>query len=243
MSAPTLSADDVHVWQAGLEVPAAGRERFYATLSEDERERAARFHFDRDRHRFIAARGFLREVLGRYLRSDPAQLRFVYSAYGKPSLGAEFDQRLRFNLSHSHELALCAVTLERDVGVDVEFIRPEFADDDVARRFFSAPETARLRALPRAQYAEAFFNCWTRKEAYIKARGEGLSMPLDKFEVSLAPGEPAALLNTFDAPAEAARWSLYALEPGPGYVGAVAVAGPGRRVNSSRVATLYLNIG
>jgi 4'-phosphopantetheinyl transferase len=210
-----------------LQAAETARERLYGTLAEDERQRAARFHFARDRDRFIAARGFLRDVLGRYLRVAPAELRFVYSPYGKPALGAEFDQRLRFNLSHAHKLALCAVTLERAIGVDVEHIRPEFADEDVARRFFSAPEVARLSALPREQYAGAFFNCWTRKEAYIKARGEGLSMPLDRFEVSLVPGEPAALRNTFDDPAEAARWSLQALAPGPGYVGAVAAAGQG----------------
>jgi 4'-phosphopantetheinyl transferase len=214
----------VHVWRAALDMGAAQRERLEQTLSADERERAGRFYFQKDRDQFIVARGVLRTLLGRYLGLPPVQLRFSYSSYGKPSLAPEL-QGLSFNLSHSHGLALAAVTCDRELGVDVEYIRPEVVEEPIAERFFSTPEVAALRALPAALQPEGFFNCWTRKEAYIKARGEGLSVRLDQFQVSLTPGEPAALLSVQGDPAEAARWSLRELAPGAGYTGAVAVEG------------------
>ncbi|NLG49319.1 MAG: 4'-phosphopantetheinyl transferase superfamily protein [Chloroflexi bacterium] len=221
---------EVHVWQTGLEVPAACIERLYATLSEDERQRAARYRFDRDRQHFIVARGALRGILGDYVGVDPARLRFVYTPYGKPSLDPAFDGgELRFNLSHAGGMALYAVTRGREVGIDLEPLRPESADDantlSVARQFFSPWEVQELLTLPMELRGLAFYNCWTRKEAYIKARGEGLSLPLDQFDVSLAPGQPARLLRARDSQ-EATRWSLAALEPGAGYVGALVVEGP-----------------
>jgi len=195
-------------------------------LTADERARAERFYFRKDREHFIVARGLLRIILGRYLKIDPGQLRFCYSAHGKPSLarGSGGDD-LRFNLSHAVELALFAATRGREVGVDIERIRTDFADERVAEQFFSSREVTALRVLPGNMQPQAFFNCWTRKEAYIKARGEGLSLRLDQFEVSLAPGEHAALLSTSGDTQESFRWSLRELVTDPGYVAALAVEG------------------
>jgi 4'-phosphopantetheinyl transferase len=224
----TLSSAEVHVWRARLDPAASCVECLRGTLSADELQRAARFHFARDRRRFTVARGVLRDILGRYLRVPPSEPEFRYSAYGKPALADGADAPwLRFNVSHSHEVALFAVTCGREVGVDIEYLGREIRGEEIAERFFSARERADLRALPAEVKHEAFFNCWTRKEAYIKAHGEGLSLPLDQFDVSLAPGEPAALLATRSDPREALHWSLQALTPGPDYVAALAVEGQG----------------
>lgn len=195
-------------------------------LSADEHERAERFHFRNDRNHFIAARGLLRLLLSRYLDLPPQQLSFSYSPYGKPALAGESERAsLRFNVSHSHGVALYAFTLEREVGVDVEYIRQDVVNESIAEHFFSAQEVASLRALPAEVQPQAFFNCWTRKEAFIKARGEGLSFPLDQFDVSLVPEEPAALISIRNNPLEASRWSLQTLPIEEGYVAALAVAG------------------
>jgi 4'-phosphopantetheinyl transferase len=224
----TLSSAEVHVWRAALDQVTTSVEHLQRSLSADERQRAARFYFPRDRRRFTVARGVLRDILGRYLKLPPSALGFGYSAYGKPSLaiGADADL-LRFNLSHSHEMALFAITWGREIGVDIEYLQREIACEEIAERFFSPQERASLRALPAAVKQRAFFNCWTRKEAYIKAHGEGLSLPLDQFDVSLVPGEPAALLATRSDPWEALRWSLQALTMDPDYVAALAVEGHG----------------
>lgn len=231
----TLSSTEVHVWRAPLHAEAPRLAQFYATLADDERDRAERFHRQRDRVHYITARGTLRALLGHYLHLAPQQVRLAYNAYGKPELADHRDAPpLRFNLSHSHELALFGFTHGREIGIDIEYIRPTFAREQIAAQFFSPRENAALRLLPAAQHALGFFNCWTRKEAYIKARGQGLSLPLDQFDVSLAPGEPAVLLQTRDIPQEAARWSLRALAPGPGYLAALAVEGQGWQLRTWR---------
>jgi len=159
------------------------------SLVPDERQRAERFRFERDRRRFIVAHGVLRDILGRYLKCSPAQVSFSYNQYGKPALAQESEAiGLRFNMSHSHEVALYALTRAREVGVDVELLREDFASLEIAERFFSRSEVALLNSLAPELRTDGFFNCWTRKEAYIKALGEGLSHPLDRFAVSLAPG-------------------------------------------------------
>ena len=154
--------------------------------------------------------------------STPADsLRFNFGPQDKPSLEAQdLGPRVNFNLSHSHGLAVYAFALGREVGVDVELIRPEFTGDDIAERYFSPRELAELRALSQDLRAEGFFNCWTRKEAYVKARGEGLQIPLKDFDVSLTPGEPPVLES-----GDISRWSLRSFEPAPGYVAAVVVEG------------------
>src|SRR6266516_1335507 len=222
------SEQEVHIWRVALNESRDDSRsiELRCTLSPDECARADRFHFDRDRHHFIAARGSLRTILGAYLKKKPSELSFSYSNYGKPSLfGEPAANGLCFNLSHANELALIAVTRNRAIGVDIEFIRPEFASEEIAERFFSRPEVSALRALPADVQNEAFFNCWTRKEAYIKARGEGMSLPLNQFNVSLAPGSDAALLGNLRDAAEVSRWSLRELHPGTGYRAAIAVEG------------------
>ncbi|HKV39244.1 MAG TPA: 4'-phosphopantetheinyl transferase superfamily protein [Blastocatellia bacterium] len=223
-----LRQDEVHVWLVNQDEPLIPLAELRNTLAEDERKRAERFHFERDRRRFIVARGILRALLGHYLEAGAAQIEFSYSAYDKPGLAGSFAQSgLRFNISHSQGMALLAFTMGRELGVDIEQIRPDFATGDIAGRFFSASEIAALDSLPPGTRAEAFFNCWTRKEAYIKAIGEGLSCPLDKFDVTLRPGEPAELLATRVQSEQASRWRMSALTPGGDFKAALIVEGDG----------------
>ena len=195
-------------------------------LSEEERGRAARFVFAEHRTHFIVARGVLRQLLGSYLETPPEALRFAYGMHGKPELAGQHAQSgLRFNLSHSHRLALYAVTRGREVGIDVEHPRPGVDVERLARRFFAPQEIEGLLGMPPGRRWEGFYNCWTRKEAYLKARGEGITVALDSFAVSLRPGEPAALLRCAADSSEVARWRLQALLPGEEYVAALCAAG------------------
>jgi 4'-phosphopantetheinyl transferase len=222
---PSLASDRVHVWRAFLNVPAARVQSLQRTLAAEELRRAKRYHFQKDRDRFVVARGFLRAILSEYLRTEASQLCFRYNRHGKPELLDS--QGLRFNVSHSDELALYAISRDREIGIDLERIRPELAGQEIAERFFSPREVASLRALPEGMQADAFFACWTRKEAYLKAKGQGIVLGLDQFDVSLSPGEPAALLHVIGHPEEAARWSLQELRPAAGYIASVAVEGHG----------------
>jgi 4'-phosphopantetheinyl transferase len=195
-------------------------------LSADELARADRFKFEKDRLHYLAARGMLRRLLGGFLGVGPSEIRFKYSHYNKPSLAEEFESSgIRFNVSHSGGRVMMAFACGREVGIDIERIRPDFATDDIAERFFSAYEIERLRALPAEQRTEAFFTCWTRKEAFIKAIGEGLSCPLDKFDVTLGPGEPATLVATRVEGQPASRWSMRSLDAGNGFKSAIVVEG------------------
>jgi 4'-phosphopantetheinyl transferase len=225
-AALTLPPGEVHVWRAGLDVAPEALGRLQQTLSADEQARAERFYFPHDRDRYAAGRGILRALLARYLGTPAGDLRFVSNAQGKPALEpGKGSEDLRFNLSHSRGFALFAFTLRREVGVDVEFIRPALRDDRLAERFFSPQEAAALRAAPASEQNEAFFNCWTRKEAYIKGRGGGLSISLSSFSVSLAPASMANQPITSHDGFDASRWSLRGLDPGGGYVAAVAAEG------------------
>ncbi len=227
----TLESDEVHVWRATLDGSPSRVTRLNQMLVPEEREKADRFHFPKDRNRFIVARGFTRSILSGYLELDPGELQFKCNPYGKPALlTARAGVPLRFNISHSHGLGLCAVTHGREVGVDLERIRPEVATEQIAERYFSPREVAALRTLPLTAQPQAFFDCWTRKEAYIKARGEGLSLPLNMFSVTLAPAEPARLLEVRADPGEVSRWILRELLPAPGYAAAIAVEGTSMRL-------------
>jgi 4'-phosphopantetheinyl transferase len=217
-----LACHDVHTWSAGLDVPPETAARLYATLGPDERNRSARFQFERDRQRFIVAHGALRDLLGRYLHTEPGQVRFVYNAFGKPGLSPDLGDRLEFNLSHSGGLALIAIA-RANVGVDLEYIREESDDKDIALRFFSPSEIDHLSSLSSQLYCEGFFSCWTKKEAYVKARGEGFAIPLNSFSVPLTT-DPAQIVVGSD------DWSLYSLRPAPGYAGALAIEGSGWRL-------------
>lgn len=219
---PRLERKQLHVWQTRLDQPPDRLPTYLRCLSADELERAARFRFADDRRDFVAGRAFLRTVLARYSGIEAAQVKFAYNSYGKPSIaGPESLRGLFFNLTHSRQLALLAVTLEADVGVDVEYVRS--VDDGIPERYFSGSEVTALRALPESLQQEAFFNCWTRKEALIKALGEGLSLALDSFDVSLAPGAPAAILRTSEGMDQPSAWQIEHLAPAEGYVGAVAI--------------------
>ncbi|MBP1779677.1 MAG: phosphopantetheine-protein transferase [candidate division NC10 bacterium] len=223
---PVLTRADVHVWKSALNPPMPLVRDLERLLAPEERDRADRFGRAEDRRRFTVGRGVLRTILGRYLGREPDQLHFRYNPSGKPGLSAETGSHsIRFNVSHTRDIALHAVTIGREIGVDIERIRADIGTEEIAARIFSAREVAALCALPHSSRLEAFFTCWTRKEAYLKARGEGLSLPLDRFTVSLAPGHPAALLEVLDDPEETTRWSLRQLFPGADHVAALAVEG------------------
>lgn len=221
----TLQEGEVHVWRAAID-GVQHLPQLEATLTDDERTRAYRFHFQRDRERYIAARGHLRALLSRYLDRPASDFRFTYSSYGKPALvGGD----LQFNVSHSNQLALFAFSLRSEMGVDVEYIRADFGTLDIAENYFSAHEQAALGAMPAARQTDGFFTFWTRKEAYIKAIGEGLSMPLAEFDVS--HDEPARLIANRRTPSEVERWSMFTLHPGIGYKGALVIEGQNHRLS------------
>jgi 4'-phosphopantetheinyl transferase len=221
-----LNSDEVHVWRVSLNASQETIERLRQYLAPDERARAERFRFAKDHNQFIIGRGLLRALIGRYLACEPHEVCFGYSSYGKPSLdGYQAEAGLQFNISHSHQLALLAFMYRKDIGIDIEYMRPDVEFEQLAEHFFSPDERAVLLGVPPPLRQQTFYNCWTRKEAYIKARGEGLSIPLDIFDVSLRPGEPAALLQSRENPAEVTRWSLHALTPGEHYAAALAVEG------------------
>jgi 4'-phosphopantetheinyl transferase len=215
----------VEVWRGSLDQQPDVRARLAALLDSDELERAASFRFERDRNRYVVGRGVLRALLARYLGQAPEELRLRYGRERKPALVGD---ELRFNLAHAEGTVLYAFSSAFDVGVDVELLRPDAADTRVAERFFSPREVAALRALPEGEQAQAFLACWTRKEAFLKARGDGLMLPLDSFDVTLAPGEPVELLRTGWAPEERARWQLVDLsEAARGEIAALAAPARG----------------
>jgi 4'-phosphopantetheinyl transferase len=212
------------LWRAPLVLGDSILERLYGTLAGDEKARAERFRFAEGRARFTAARGVLRDILAHYAAVEPASLQFGYQPSGKPFLLAGTGEgELQFNLSHSRAMGLYGVTLGRPVGVDVELVRqgPEFSR--IADRFFTSKEAEALRNCPAHLQAEAFFRCWTRKEAFIKASGEGFARGLASFEVSIEPGDCDALLGASDDPAAVERWRLADVDAGAGFAAAVAV--------------------
>jgi len=215
-----LQPHQADLWRIFLDLPPATIKAMESGLSADESQRAARFHSATNRDLYIAAHGCLRDILARYLRLGPGQLTYSVNQYGKPALDGH---DLEFNLSHSGDFALVAMTRGRKIGVDVERIRSDMEHENIASRFFSPGEVSELRALPSSQRVDGFFHCWTRKEAYIKAQGLGLSLPLDSFDVSLTPNEPAVLRATRPDLQETMRWTLLSLDVGVGYTAAMAV--------------------
>lgn len=224
---PGLEAGLVHVWAFELDRPAPVRNRLRDLLAPDELRSVARIRLRRPRRRRLVCRGRTRELLGRHLRTPPAALSFRRGPHGKPSLVPPWSASdLRFNVSRSGGLALLAVVRGVDVGVDVERVRPLPDLEPVASRFFSPGEARRLRRLPPSLRLDAFYRAWTRKEAFLKARGEGLTRSLAGFEVTVEPGRAPRILR-IDGPDEPDRWILLHLAPAPGYVGAVALPVPG----------------
>jgi 4'-phosphopantetheinyl transferase len=219
-----LPPGEIHVWSVALDPPPATVEQLARSLAADEWQRAQRFHFERHRRRYKVGRGALRELLGGYLGLAPGELRFSYGPRGKPFLdGPAAASGLFFNLSNSHELALVGLLRAAEIGVDVEHLKPMSDLEQIAERFFSESERVALRQLPAHQRCNGFFNCWTRKEAYLKAVGEGLAAPLDSFDVTLLPGEAPRMLTLQGDAGRAERWFFECFEPAAGYIGALAV--------------------
>ena len=223
-----LSDQDVHLWCASLDQPAFRLEELKQTLSEDEQARAERFYFERDRRRFILRRGLLRLLLGDYLGVAANCVQFSYGHHGKPALTEPFsEQKLQFNLSHSQGIALYAFALGRDLGVDVERLRPIDEADQMMERFFSPDEKDAIRAAPADERHSTFLRCWIRKEAYVKALGAGLTWPLDVFSVPLGAEESAQPVTIRGNSKEASRWFVQGFVPVPDYVAAVVAEGDG----------------
>lgn len=235
-----LEPGDLHIWRVWLDQqPAVYLAQLREILSLDERARADRFHFPIHRERYTVARGTLRILLGRYLHCPPESIAFSYGPQGKPALTAmSTPEPLEFNVAHSGQVALLGFIWGRPVGVDVEHIRPLKDIAQMAARFFSAEEYQVWQSVAAEEQDAAFFNCWTRKEAYIKVIGEGLSHPLDRFVVTLRPGEPGRLLTVDGSAAPAQKWQMQALHPTPGYAAAVTVEG-----GWNRLRCWYFKIG
>jgi 4'-phosphopantetheinyl transferase len=221
---PNLSEGEVHVWRARLDLPLDIRSAYERILSQDELERAGRYKFDRDRFAYIIRRGILRSLVARYLNCLPEEVAFYFDRFGKPWISeALFTDPVQFNLSHSKDWSLFAFCSHHRIGIDIERSREDFDVLGIARSFFSPAEQNELARLPESLRPPGFYNCWTRKEAFIKAHGEGLSLPLDQFDVSLNPGEKARLLTTRGDLEPAGEWTLLDFDPTPGYFAALAV--------------------
>jgi 4'-phosphopantetheinyl transferase len=230
-----LPRGEIHVWSIALDPEPAVVEQLARSLAADEWQRAQRFRFERHRRQYQVGRGALRALLGGYLGLPPAAVQFSYGPRGKPFLAEPAAAGgLFFNLSNSHELALVGFLRDAEIGVDVEHLKPMPDLEQIAERFFSASERAALRQLPDPQKCEGFFNCWTRKEAYLKAVGEGLAARLDSFDVTLLPGEAPRMLTLEGDAARAERWFFRCFQPAPGYVGALAVEGGDWRIKTFR---------
>ena len=216
---------EIHVWSAKIDHPIPSVDQLLNILDEAERFRADTYQIDRDRRRFIVRRAILRTLLGHYTGVGPGSLQFHYGPQGKPGLATSTPvfQIVHFSVSHSDGLSLYAFTLGRELGVDVERIRQISDADSISEKFFSHRERSLLSMVPRSQKQEAFFNCWTRKEAYVKATGDGITAQLDHFDVSVALGEPARLINLDGDPIRAAAWALYDLKLAENYTGALAI--------------------
>ncbi len=226
-AASLLTNDTIHLWQGGLDGTDAQVASWVNLLSPDERARMARFRFEIHQRRYAAAHAQLRLILAPYLALAPTVIQFAAAEYGKPYLvfppSEGHGAAIEFNMSHAGDQMLVGVVRGRAIGVDIEQIRPDFATTDIAMHYFSAVEQAAFRAVPDEQKPQAFFNAWTRKEAFIKAVGEGLSFPLADFDVTLSPGEPARLLAVRGSAEEAARWQMADMKVGEGYAAAVVV--------------------
>lgn len=215
--------DEVHLWLISIDAMETQLENLWFILSGNEMKRTKRFHFEKDQKRFIVARGMLRTILSQYLNVEPKAHEFRYNQYGKPYLVE--NNFLRFNVSHSGDKVLYGITQGREIGVDVEYIKPFENAHQIVERYFSDNEKDQFHHLPDHMRNRAFFDCWTRKEAYIKAQGKGISLPLDAFSVSFLPGQPTCLLETKDVFKEKDRWTLSEVKIDKEYVAAVAVEG------------------
>jgi len=225
-SSLSLEPGRIDLWRINLLQPEWVIDRCRRVLCSTELERFARFHFRRHRDRYVVRHGAVRCILAAYLCVPPPEVRFQAGGYGKPEIvDAKNHSKLKFNLSHSGDVALVAVTAGLRIGIDVERVRSDASCVGIAERYFCEGEIAKLKEFPADQQTEAFFDCWTRKEAYVKARGEGLSMPLDSFEVTFGARAPALVTVAAAKPDEIEFWGMYALQGIPGYKAAMVVEG------------------
>ena len=233
LTTPQMSLGEAHLWRVWLDSPSLPLGLLESLLSAEELERANRFRLNRDRDRFVLRRGLLRRILGDYLAVDPAKLKLHRGSHGKLYMQEEGGQSpMHFNLTHSSGMAVLAFTRHQELGVDIERINSLVAEERIPEQFFAQEEVLALRSLPSQLQTEAFFLGWTRKEAYIKATGEGLSHGLDHFAVSLRPDESARLLWVRGQDEERLRWSMMNFPPGPGFAGALVTEGPLRRIRA-----------
>ncbi len=222
----TLHDDEIHIWLASYKMFHAQLPELRGLLTIDEAEKAARFRFEKDRERFIVTHSLLRKLLAGYTSTSPTQLVFQHNAYGKPALSSYHQEGpLHFNLSHSQDLIVYAFTFIRNIGIDIEYIRTDIEHEQLARHYFSPFERAELQHLPPSLRQQAFFDCWTRKEAYIKARGLGLSLALDSFDVTIRPNAPVELLASRESAQETTRWRFAPLPMHSDYAGTVVTEG------------------
>ncbi|MDA0194648.1 MAG: 4'-phosphopantetheinyl transferase superfamily protein [Bacteroidetes bacterium] len=226
-----LTDDIVHVWEVDLNVDPAFLKTCSRTLSPDELERANKYAFEKDHNYFIARRGVLRKLIGHYLNAKPDSIYFNYGPFGKPYLPKYHD--FQFNLAHSNGHALMAFSIKIPLGIDLEFINRNLEFDNIADHFFSRGETKSLKNVSTEQKAISFYNCWTRKEAFIKARGDGLTFPLDKFEVSIEPNDQKALIGLYHDSENAGDWTIKSLEVEGDFAAALAFKDKNISVNSN----------
>jgi 4'-phosphopantetheinyl transferase len=218
--------NEVHVWRVLLDVTTIEFESLLGFLSVDELARAGRFHFDSDRKRFIVARGILRKILGHYLEKNPNDILFEYTPHGKPALApGSGEEKICFNLSHSAAIALYAITRDRKIGIDIEHIRNDMEEDLIARKFFSQVEINSLEKMDKNKRAELFFQYWTRKEAFGKATGVGISFPMEQYDVSSITRNILSPVILSGNNGERSCWHIRDLYPGEGYAAAIAIEG------------------
>jgi 4'-phosphopantetheinyl transferase len=230
-----LCETEVHLWQIQLANQEWGLQYLRSLLSPDEVQRADRFYFEKHKRRFIVARAATRVILATYVGRAPHELAFSYGAKGKPELSLpQNSPKVQFNLSHSEDLALLAVTLQHRVGVDIEFIKHDLAIDEIATRCFSEVEIKILRALPQAERTKSFYSWWTRKEAFIKAIGKGLSIPLESFSVNTGPNIIPSLSWVDLEPEEISNWQVHDISAPHGYAAALVVEGRGHDLRQWR---------
>lgn len=221
----TLQDNEAHLWLVNINKSFRDLDYYTALLSPEEKKRSGRFHFSRDKNRNIITYAVLRLLISNYINIDPAQVMYKYNQYNKPEVANRKNSGLGFNLSHSGNYIIYAFSLRREVGIDIEQKREINYADSIVKRFCSEKEKTEYFSFPPEQRNEIFLCCWTRKEAYIKARGEGLNFQLNNFTVSLNPADPPALLDVSDEPFEKQKWSLYDIEVHNGYYSTLAAEG------------------
>lgn len=226
-----LGQGEVHVWRGIVDIPSSRLQVYWKTLSQEEQQRAHRLRFPLHRRRWVAARGMLRLLLGRYLDLSSQELEFGTGPHGKPFVQHPTTPTLFFNISHSQKIALFAFSQESEVGIDVEGSRPHLNHEDIAKRILNAQEQEWLQSLPASKKKSAFLTCWTRKEAFTKAHGIGLTFPLQDITVTFLPHQPPGVVKVADSSLNHHQWTMYDITPRLRYAGALVVAGHPRSIH------------